>query len=181
MFDSNIIELLNWSSQLYGIKHVWVCNTEFKIINHVPLYGMFSQLPTIEFIKSNGCNSIGLINLLRLKNNKNIPGHKCTKIIGYKGVGTLGVWIHKLHLINSLEKYNKNKSYEIGTLLIKTSNLNCFGHMAIVIGHNKILHSYTYSVSPNNLFTDPGVCITDSTYFDFDFTCSPYIWLYHDF
>lgn len=181
MSNFEIIELLNWAYELIGVKYAWVCDSEYTIINHIPMYGLFNDLPDINFIKSKGCNCVGLINLLRLKNNKNIPGCYNKKIIQHKYVGSLGVWINELVKINNLIKYNKNLPYEIGTLLIKASNINSFGHMAIVIGHNKILHSYTNSSVPNNTFADPGICITDINDIKFEFSCHPSIWLYYDF
>ena len=191
MFDLEIITLLNWACTLIGVKYVWVCNSEYMMINHIPMYGTLNVLPDINFIKLHGCNCVGLINLLRLKNNKNIPGHNNKKFIQSNYIGSLGVWINELKKSNFLSKYNKDLSYEIGTLLIKASNYNTFGHMAIIIGHNKILHSYTNyngkfselcnTASYQDIFTDPGICISNIDNYLFEYTCKPSIWLYQDF
>ena len=199
MYNLELIELLNWAYKLIGVKYVWVCNSEYMLINHIPMYGVFTKLPTIEFIKNSGCNCVGLINLLRLKNNKNIPGHNNKKIVISNSVGSLGLWIYELNKHKFLSKYDKNLSYEIGTLLIKPTNFNTYGHMAIIVGHNKILHSYTNDIVPNEMLSDesrlktllsetcrvktqtPGLCITDINDFTFNYTCSPLTWLYHDF
>ena len=140
---------------------------------------MFDKLPTIEFIKNNGCNSIGLIHLIRLKNNKNISGHNNLEIKKYNYVGSLGLWFKVLK--HNLIPYCIDNIYEIGTLLIKKTNQLSHGHIAIIIGHNKILHSYTNNNVPNDKFNNPGICISNISHFSFDFVCQPSVWLYTDF
>jgi hypothetical protein len=171
MFDLSLMYILNWVFQLIGVKYTPVCDDYMVIINNVPMYGIFNQLPSIEFIKHHGCNCVGLINLLRLKNNKSIPGYKDDEIKKYNYVGSIGIWIRQLKNSNSLYPYDKNNGYDIGTLLIKPSYTNDFGHMAILIGHNKILHS------DRNL----GICVSDLTDLSFTYSCPPSIWLYTDF
>jgi hypothetical protein len=180
MFDTNLIELLNWAYSLIGVKYVWVCNVGLQIINHIPLYGQFDKVPSEQFIRFNGCNCVGLINLLRLKNNKNIPGCKDNEIKKLNYTGSIGLWVREMRKNDVLLKFNEYAQYDIGTLLIKPTNINSFGHMAIVIGHNKILHSYAYIDGINNN-TFPGISISNLNDFSFDFVCPSSFWLYHNF
>jgi hypothetical protein len=178
----NTQNLLQWAQTLIGIKYKFVMNNGLEIINPIPMYGIYSEIPNYDFIKSNGCNAVGLINLLRLKNNKNIPGHNDQEIIDLIYIGSLGLWFRELNKIQSLQKFNKDSEYCVGTLLIKkVSEYDYFGHMAIVVENNQILHSYSETNQINDIYNDPGICLSNMSNFSFDFICYPDIWLYHNF
>jgi hypothetical protein len=189
MFNTDLIDILNWAHSLIGIKYTWVFSDKYiDGFNPIPIYGI-NKLPPIDYIQKNGCNCVGLINLIRLKLNKNIPKYNNNSgIRNYSGC--ISCWTNELNKINALQVFDSKKDYEIGTLLIKKYNKYLPGHIAIIIGHNKILHSYSNNYSTDTL-TDPGITISNlndfcqQLNFDnkpfFDFTCVPNIWLFKDF
>jgi hypothetical protein len=184
MFNNTVIDVLNWACSL-KIKYAWVFSDDYiNGINPIPIYGI-NHLPSIEYIEKNGCNCVGLINIIRLKLNKNIP--KC-KYINF--TGCISAWTNELSKINALQPFDDKTDYDIGTLLIKKTNQYLPGHVAIIIGHNKILHSYSDDPTKGYL-TSPGITISNFSdfcqQFNFDskpffsYTCIPEIWLFKDF
>lgn len=183
----NISEIMDWACSLIDVKYVWVCDKNYVITNNVPMYGVFDSLPTMEYILANGCNCVGLINLIRLKLNKKIPGHNNNMIVKCNCVGSISAWIRNLNNINQLEIFDPNAKYEKGTLLISKTLGNSFGHMAIVMEDDKILHSYSNVKMPTDGLISPGICIselsfvTDMMKLNFHYVCHPNIWMLYDF
>ena len=71
MKNITIEEILQFAESLIGIKYtLWKGGSLSKNIH--PFY--VNEIPNIEYIKNNGLNCAGFINLLRLKSGKHVPG-----------------------------------------------------------------------------------------------------------
>jgi len=111
-------------------------------------YNLFKGFQTekdsldISYLKENGMNSVGFINILRRFNKLKIPG-----------TGKINSWFFYLKRKNRLKKIIKNKKYPNGTLFLanyKARGDKDPGHMAVIFS-NKIIHCYN----------DEGVIIND--------------------
>lgn len=137
----NIEEVLTFAESLIGIKYtLWKGGPLSKDI--YPFY--VNEIPDIEYIKQNGLNCAGFINLLRLKSGKDVPGNG-----DYKG-GTLS-WFNYFKEENSLELFDYRKKYPLGTLFLrKYRSIIDQGHLAVLYEldennvwlNNTIIHSY---------------------------------------
>jgi hypothetical protein len=183
--DHKLNDLLLWAKQdLINTKFAWA-NDNLSIVNPKVMYGYNDSLPDISHIKKNGCNSIGLINLMRLKLNRSIPGKDNPDFRKYKMIGSISSWTRFLK--DDLKEFNPDDCYEVGTLLIKKANQYSQGHVAIVIGHNTIMHSYPYNQYYSRNLSEPGICISnwnqvnkyiiDKNNISFNYYCEPSIWL----
>ena len=185
-----IYDIIYWAKHnLLNIKYRWA-NKEYNIICD-SMYNFIKSsdnIPPLENIREIGCNCIGLINLMRLNLGKNLPGYNNEDVIKCKFVGTISLWIFCLN--DNLKVFDINNSYPIGTLLIKRTNKYSYGHIAIICGHNMILHSYPENPTYSPGLLEPGICIDNlidiknKWNFEntlFDFSCHPDIWLFKDF
>lgn len=134
-------EILTFAKSLIGIKYtLWeggpLSNTLY------PFY--VNELPNIEYIKKNGINCAGFINVLRLKVGKDVPGS------GDDRGGTLS-WFNYFKDKNLLEIFDCRKKYPLGTLFLrKYRSVTDQGHLAVLYEldknnvwyNNKIIHSY---------------------------------------
>lgn len=187
--EETINKIVSWSKKhLLNIKYRWA-NNGYSIVSQ-SMYN-FTDLPDIDYIKETGCNCIGLINLMRLKNNKHLPGFNNNMLIEANLVGSVAVWYK--YLKNDFKPFDINSNYPIGTLLIKKSGTNTrYGHVAIISDHNTILHSYPeeYQEYSSELL-EPGICMDNLNLINniwkdklnnfFDYSCDPNIWLFKDF
>ena len=137
----NIEEIFQFAESLIGIKYtLWEGGSLSENIH--PFY--VNKIPNIEYIKNNGLNCAGFINLLRLKSGKHVPGSgEC------KG-GTLS-WFNYFEDKKCLEIFNCRKSYPVGALLLrKYRSVMDQGHLAVLYEldkdniwfNHKIIHSY---------------------------------------
>ena len=134
-------ELLRFAESLIGIKYtLWKGGSLSK--NIYPFY--VNGIPDIEYIKKNGINCAGFINLLRLKSGKDVPGNG-----DFKG-GTFS-WFNYFQDKKFLEVFDYRIRYPIGTLLLrKYRSIYDQGHLAVLYEldenniwlNNKIIHSY---------------------------------------
>ena len=134
--------IMNFAKSLLGVKYVlWKGESFYE--NIYPFY--VKQIPSLEYIKKNGINCAGFINLLRQKSGLTIPGkeHK------YKG-GT-DSWYKYFEENNKLKTFDYRENYPIGTLFgRKYRGINDQGHLAVLYEidkdglwlNNKIIHSY---------------------------------------
>ena len=146
--DITVEEILKFAETLIDIKYtLW--NGEPLSKNTHPFY--VNEIPNMEYIKKNGLNCAGFINLLRLKSGKYVPG-----IDDYKG-GTHS-WFNYFKDEKCLEIFDYRKKYPLGTwFLRKYRSITDQGHLSVLYEldkndfwlNNKIIHSY-YDEKENN-------------------------------
>ena len=137
----NMKEILKFAESLIDIKYtLWKGGSLSKDI--YPFY--VNEIPSIEYIKKNGLNCAGFINLLRLKSGKDVPG------TGEDRGGTLS-WFNYFKDKKCLEVFDYRKNYPVGTLFFrKYRSIMDQGHFAVLYEldkndlwlNNKIIHSY---------------------------------------
>ena len=174
--NARIKEILSFVSKLIGIKYtLWLSGSTMTTLH--PFY--VDYIPPINYIKKHGINCAGLVNIMRLKNGKNIPGFGI-----YRG-GT-GMWDYYLNSKKLLEKFDIEKQYPVGTLFLRRyRNVEDQGHLAVLYGNNgenvldgDIIHSYNDEHGGRVGITklrDSHYCIADGYY---EFICLPENWLY---
>ena len=134
-------EILTFAESLIGVKYtLWKGGPLSK--EPYPFY--INEIPNIEYIKQNGINCAGFINLLRLKSGKDVPGNG-----DYRG-GTFS-WFNHFKEKNCLEVFDYRKRYPLGTLFMREyRSIKDQGHCAVLYEldkndlwlNNKIIHSY---------------------------------------
>ena len=141
--SDKIDDILKYAKSLMGVKYTWWKCGSTTQKDH-PFY--VDKLPTKKYLKENGINCAGLINLLRLKVGKEVPGK------GNEKGGTVA-WLKFLKKKDVLEKFNYTNKYPVGTLFIrKYRNVKDQGHVAVfysqsedkMLLHGKIIHAYAY-------------------------------------
>ena len=111
--NARIKEILSFVSKLIGIKYtLWLSGSTMTTLH--PFY--VDYIPPINYIKKHGINCAGLVNIMRLKNGKNIPGFGI-----YRG-GT-EMWVYYLNSKKLLEKFDIEKQYPKSYILINLSFL----------------------------------------------------------
>tara|TARA_B100001094_G_C18184610_1_gene802972 strand:+ start:2904 stop:3476 length:573 start_codon:yes stop_codon:yes gene_type:complete len=127
-------------------------------------YSDSNDIVDFDIIKENGINCVGLINIIRRCLNLEIPGLNESNYAG----GTYE-WFKYLKKNKKLKKFNINKIYPNGTLLLRDyKNEFDQGHVAIIYESNKenileskLLHAYanTGFNKFNNKHVEPGLTI----------------------
>ena len=93
--------------------------------NLFPFY--IDVLPSLSYIKEHGINCTGLINILRQKVGKEIPGN------GEYRVGTVE-WYNFLKKKKVIHKFDDSQKYPIGTLFLRRyRSVEDQGHVAVYI------------------------------------------------
>jgi len=116
----------------------------------------FHENFNLKYIKDNGTNCAGFINIICSRLNKNQPN-----LDG----GTEG-WFFCLKKKKKLYKIDPNTKYPFGTLLLRNYANECDqGHLAIkydneILNKSKIIHCYSTN-TPNRKLNQPGVIIED--------------------
>jgi hypothetical protein len=181
MLCINIRKAINFIYSLIGTKYSWWMNNDDMRVNEEPSYSINTNVPTKSYIKKHSINCVGVINLMRRINNLDIPGSNNPN---YKYPGGTYIWYQYLKNKKKLEKFNINKIYPRGTLLLK-KYINYYnqGHVAIIYRsskiNTKIIHSYSYESLPNKNLNNPGIIIeplNDYLHF-FTHICLPQDWL----
>lgn len=148
----NFCNLVEFIKKLIGTPYVWW--KEGDIIHYkAPFWANNSKITDtdINFIKNQGCNSAGFINIICRFLNLQIPGLS----LGLPNAGGIYIWFDYLNTFGVLEKFKPERNYPIGTLLLrKYSNTMDQGHISIVLDDMKLAHSYP----------DVGICIDESYY-----------------
>ena len=180
MLKSKIKKGLDFIFKLIGTKYGW-WNKDDMRYNEIPSFSLNKKIPTIKYIKNKKCNCVGVINLIRRINNLQIPG---TENSNYKYPGGTYIWFNYLYKNKKLEKFNKNKIYPRGTLLLKKyKNYKNKGHVAVIYKsskiNSKIIHSWVENSIPNKNKNNPGIIIEKLSIYDKYFThiCLPNKWL----
>ncbi len=163
--DKNISSVLKFGKELVGTKYRWWNDNECILNCTDPFWASNDKCPSVSEVKSSSCACTGLINLMRRKLKLSVPGVD----IKYKYAG--GTWIWFKTLKPKLEKFDINKIYPRGTLLIRNYKTpEDQGHVAIIYTNNsknvllaKLLHCYPNSgPTSSSIKVDPGVTIDDS-------------------
>jgi cell wall-associated NlpC family hydrolase len=131
----NIDKVIEFAKTLLDIPYIWWTGNETEEDD------MFycNSIPSIDTMKIKGINCAGFINLLMLFSGKTIPQSKEPDIPR----GGTGFWFIEFTYTNVLYKKDHTKIYPNGTLLFRSyKNIEDQGHLAVVIGENKIIHSY---------------------------------------
>ena len=155
-------------------------------------YAEDNTIVDFDTIKQKGINCVGLINIIRRCLALKIPGLKKSNYAG----GTYE-WYKYLKKHKKLHKFNINKSYPSGTILIrKYKSETDQGHVAIIKNNNdetvleqKLIHAYSNTILSHEYNTqkyfEPGLTIDDSVsqshswYLEGTYThvCLPENWL----
>ena len=123
---------------LKDTKYVWWTVSK-KESNYSPSY--INEIPKIEFIKQNGINNSGFINLLRQKSGKKVIGN-----------GEIKDWFDYFECNKLIHEFDYKVDYPIGTLFIrKYYNVQDQGHLAVYYSKGKdnnvffgnIIHAYS--------------------------------------
>lgn len=132
--------------------------------DHGPFWSFNGPEPSFDRVKKELLNCVGFINVLRRHLNLEIPG--ATEQTYYAG-GTYE-WFVYLDSRGKLRPYREGKEYPRGTLLIRRfRDQNDDGHVAIVIGKNRVIHS----------IRSLGVCEGPLWEGYYEYACLPHDWL----
>ena len=183
MKSSKIEDIIKYAKTLIGIKYTWWNGGPLDKNKH-PFY--INNKPTISYLKKNGTNCTGFINILRHKAGKIVPGSGEWK-------GGIGGWYDYLKKKKVLKKFNDTKDYELGTLFLRRyRDVNDQGHVAVYINKYKInnknkllygdiIHSFDFNKD------NTGINITSlgwSHFWDkcgyYEYSISPEDWLFQD-
>lgn len=115
--------LQNFIKNLMGIKYTFWTKGSTKI---APTYGENKPIPNLQFLKDEGINCAGLINLIKRFIMSKIP-------IDDKYPGGTHIWYKFLKKKKYLKIFNKNLKYPKYTLFLKKyKNVNNQGHLSLV-------------------------------------------------
>lgn len=141
--DKKVKDVLKYANTLNGIKYIWWEGNE-KDRDDLFYY---DDPKTLSFIKKNGVNCAGFVNLLMHNAGVKLPPSKNK----YRG-GT-GFWYNYFKKNNKLKPFDYTKDYDIGTLVLrKYRNVKDQGHFVVfhskykknpkMILYGNIIHSY---------------------------------------
>ena len=126
-----------------SIKYTWWVGESFSDTPH-PFY--LNEMPTDEYLKENGTNCAGFINLLRHFTGRSVPGEGEWR-------GGTGGWYDYLSDQGVLEKFDVERDYPIGTLFLRQyRDIEDQGHVAVyyspdsdskTVLNGTIIHSYS--------------------------------------
>ena len=130
-----IDDVLKFAKKLIGAPRGKSWKTYKLSSNTSPMWASNDSLPSISFLKKEGMNCAGLTNLMRRKAGLSVLVlEKDPK----KVLGGTGAWFSYLKKKKRLQKFDINKSYPKGTLLLrnyyKKPNVNYIdeGHLAVI-------------------------------------------------
>jgi cell wall-associated NlpC family hydrolase len=132
--------------------------------DHGPFWSFNGPAPSLERVERELLNCAGLINIIRRELGLKIPG--AAEQTYYAG-GTYE-WFTYLDRKKKLHHFDSTKHYPKGTLLLRCfRNKDDDGHLAIVRGKQKVIHSIrNYGVIHDSVWP---------TYYEF--VCLPEDWL----
>lgn len=155
---------LRQAEQYAGISYVgWDPHTSC-FGDHGPFWSFNGPPPTLEMVRKEKLNCIGLVNVVCRHLSLDIPGVQDQT---YYAGGTYE-WFTHLDSQGKLEVFDASKNYPRGTLLIRRfRNQDDDGHFALATGFKSVIHSIrTYGVVRDVLW--------DNYY---EFACLPDNWL----
>ena len=181
ILKTNIKKSLDFIYNLIGTKYGWWKKNDDMRYEEVPSYSINQQVPSINYIKKNSINCVGVINLMRRINNLTIPG---SDNLNFKYPGGTYMWYKYLDKNNKLEKFDISFKYPRGTLLLRQyRNENKQGHVAVIYRANRInptiIHALSDNPIPNKNKNEPGLIIEPLNKYSKLFThiCLPQNWL----
>lgn len=132
--SENILDRLKYGFSIIGSPYVWWVGE--NISSESPFWASDSVPPNSKYVLKNGCNCAGLVNLILRDNGIEIPSGLDAKWRG--GVKSYVDFFRK-----DLVKFDSNKKYPIGSLLLRDfRSVDDQGHLAIIISNDKLLQSY---------------------------------------
>jgi hypothetical protein len=143
-------------SLVNNTPYVWWQEGETTATKPTPFYCRPSDVPNLDYVKANGCNCAGLLNLLQHIKGNIVPGLKDDL---WNAGGTY-IWYTYLKSIGALEPFDPTKQYPKGTLLLRRyEDVDAQGHVALIYSDPT---SPTDTVLDQQLFhsyPDAGVAI----------------------
>ena len=141
--------------KLLGTKYVFWDGREWSSNNKGPFYVSKDKNINLNYIRNNGCNCAGFINLL-FRN-------KCIEIPDFDSDYPGGTYAYGFGC--KWERYKKNNNYPKYSLLLKPYiEGEDEGHIALVLENNKMAHCYPIK----------GIIIEDIKHDMFEYICTEY-------
>lgn len=164
--DDLVEMVLQYATKLIGVKYTWWKGGPLDTNPH-PFY--IHSVPSITYIKTNGINCAGLINLLRQK-----AGCKV-----HESGGTVG-WYDYFKKMGVLNKFKESGNYSIGTLLLRKYRDEVDqGHLAVCYSGKEpninIIHAYDDDDCGTGIVDISKLRPDYNNYFEY--TVSPKHWL----
>ena len=160
--DKIIDDVLKFAKKLIGTPRGKSWKSYKLSSNTSPMWASDDPLPSISILKKEGMNCAGLTNLMRRKAGLSVLVlEKDPK----KVLGGTKTWFSYLKKKKRLQKFDINKSYPKGTLLLRNYNPIDQGHLAIIYKENKkgvLFSSLIHSVGWNDGTNQQIVKIDDS-------------------
>ncbi len=170
ILHDRIQEMLKYSQSLVGIKYRgWVKEEHGTTVGNCgPCWVSCEKSPSHKKLEKDGCNCIGVLNLMRRKFNLPIadydPNDETTPLWYAGGIYS---WFDYFSKHKKFVKFDMNKKWPIGTLLFRkyTDEIDQ-GHFAMIVTRNekhvlfeKILHSFPTTNTIENKLTAGGIVI----------------------
>ena len=144
--SDKIDDILKYAKSLIGVKYTWWKCGSTSEKDH-PFY--VDKLPTKKYLKENGINCAGLINIMRLYSGGEIPEQYDEYVVR----GGTRFWYNYFNTLGKLEVFDYKKYYPLGTLLLRDyKDIVDQGHLAVIYEHFKkdftkilygnIIHAY---------------------------------------
>lgn len=132
--------------------------------DHGPFWSYNGPAPSLDRVKQELLNCVGLINVLRRELGLAVPGAAEHK---YYAGGTYE-WYSYFDFQKKLEPYDSKKEYPRGTLLLRRfRNQEDDGHLAIIRNKKQVIHSIkVYGVRHDIIWQDY-----------YEYVCLPEDWL----
>lgn len=140
---NKVEKILQYARQLDGVKYTWWTGSEKEDIFYC------DEIPSMKKLREKGINCAGLINVMRMYSGREIPAQNDELIVR----GGTRFWYNYFDKLGKLELFDYEKSYPLGTLLLRDyKNIIDQGHMAVICEHSKeypkkilygsIIHAY---------------------------------------
>jgi len=126
---NEIEKILEYAKKMDGIKYTWWTGSDKE-------EDIFycNEIPSMEKLKEKGINCAGLINVMRMYSGVEIPEQKDKDVVR----GGTRFWYNYFNNLGKLEVFDYEKSYQLGTLLLRDyKDINDQGHMAVICEHSK--------------------------------------------
>lgn len=134
MTDFKAIE--EFIQELVGTQYHWWREGD-NISNNPPFYAENTNNINISFVKNNGCNCAGFLNLVCRFNKTKIPGIEEKLLMA----GGTYVWFSYLNEYNLLEPFEPSKKYPDGTIVLRDYiDPEDQGHIALIINNGQLAH-----------------------------------------
>lgn len=136
--------------------YVWWKEGETTATKPSPFYCRPSDAPNLDFVKANGANCAGLLNLLQHIKGAPVPGLKGEL---WNAGGTV-IWYDYLVSINALEPFDPKKSYPKGTLILRRyEDVENQGHVAVIYSDPKQQSDTVLDQQLLHCYPDSGIAI----------------------